>query len=91
MRSTTADLCLAQCCRAPDTRAGASDGGSATALLVHEMAAEVVTDGVQVLGGNGYMKDYGQEKRYRDARQVQSFLGAHGPKKLALLGSIPGD
>ncbi len=35
-----------------------------------ELACELVNDGVQLLGGNGYMKDYGQEKRYRDARQV---------------------
>lgn len=78
MRTTTADLCLAQYCRENGT-------GSAAVLLIHEMAAEVVTDGVQLLGGNGYTKDYGQEKRYRDARQVQSFLGTHAPKKLALI------
>lgn len=89
IRSTNADLLLAQCGRELDTGTGAAHHSRAAALLVHEMAAEVVTDGVQVLGGNGYTKDYGQEKRYRDARQVQCLLGAHSPKKIALLTSLP--
>jgi hypothetical protein len=31
------------------------------------------------------MKDYGQEKRHRDARQVQALLGLVPLKKLALV------
>ncbi len=33
------------------------------------------SDGVQLLGGNGYMKDYPQERRLRDARQLRCLLG----------------
>ena len=39
-------------------------------------------DGIQVLGGNGYMEDYGQEKRFRDARQAQTLLGLVPRRKL---------
>ena len=91
MRTTTADLLIAECCRQQDASAGTAHAGRATALLVHEMAADVVTDGVQVLGGNGYTKDYGQEKLYRDARQAQSLLGAHMSRKLTLLDSLTTD
>lgn len=46
--------------------------------LVHvaERAPEVCSDGIQLLGGNGYMKDYGQEKRLRDALQLQCLGGS---------------
>jgi len=48
---------------------------SAAQVLVGEMAAESTTFGVQILGGNGYMADFGQEKRMRDAKQVQGIFG----------------
>ncbi len=47
----------------------------ATALQVQEMATQATSDGIQLLGGYGYMKDYGQEKRFRDAQQIQVLLG----------------
>jgi alkylation response protein AidB-like acyl-CoA dehydrogenase len=49
---------------------------SATALARHATAAARAgtSDGVQVLGGNGYTKDYPQEGRMRDARQLRCML-----------------
>lgn len=64
---------------------GSSSYCISSALHVHEIACETVTDGVQILGGNGYMKDYGQEKRFRDARQVQALLGTVPMRKLGLI------
>lgn len=89
IKSQAAELCVTQTCMAIDENL--KDWGQisiASALHVHDLACEVVTDGVQVLGGYGYMKDYGQEKRYRDARQVQAILGAVPLKKLALIQEI---
>ncbi len=89
IKSMTAELCVTQTCKAIDENL--KDWGRisiASALHVHELACELVNDGVQVLGGNGYMKDYGQEKRYRDARQVQALLGSVPLKKLALIKEI---
>jgi len=89
IRSKAADMCVAETCQGIEAKI--QDWGvysAATSLIVHEMACEVVNDGVQLLGGNGYMKDYGQEKRYRDARQVQALLGLAPLKKLALIKEI---
>ena len=60
----------------------------AAAIHLSELACKLTTDGIQCLGGNGYMKDYGQEKRFRDAKHVQAFLGLAPMKKLALVKSI---
>ena len=89
IRSKAADMCVAETCQGIEAKI--NDWGIysiSTALIVHEMACEVVTDGVQILGGYGYMKDFGQEKRYRDARQVQALLGSVPIKKLALVDEI---
>lgn len=89
VKSRAAEMCVAETCQGIEARI--RDWGvysAATAIMVHELACEVVTDGVQALGGNGYMKDYGQEKRYRDARQVQALLGTAPLKKLALIREI---
>ncbi len=90
IKADVAAMCVAQACLASEQ--GGDDRGSAcisAALHIHELACEAVTDGVQVLGGNGYMKDYGQEKRYRDARMVQALLGSVPMKKLARIRCIP--
>jgi alkylation response protein AidB-like acyl-CoA dehydrogenase len=60
----------------------------AAALHLGELACELTTNGIQILGGNGYMKDYGQEKRFRDAKQVQSLLGMVPMRKLSLVGAL---
>ncbi len=91
VKADVADLCVAQACQALES--GARDRGRlavAAALHVHELCCEAVNDGVQVLGGNGYMKDYGQEKRYRDARQVQALLGISPMKKISIIRQIAG-
>jgi alkylation response protein AidB-like acyl-CoA dehydrogenase len=91
IKAHVAELCVAQACQAFEAdpkRWGLH--GLATELHVHEIACEVVTDGIQVLGGNGYMKDYGQEKRYRDARQVQALLGTAPLKKIGFTRELSG-
>jgi alkylation response protein AidB-like acyl-CoA dehydrogenase len=60
----------------------------AAALHLSELACKLTTDGIQCLGGNGYMKDYGQEKRFRDAKHVQAFLGLAPMKKLSMIRDI---
>ncbi len=58
------------------------------ALHTQRMAYEVTTDGVQLLGGNGYMKDYGQEKRFRDAEQLQALMGFAPLRRLKYIRRI---
>lgn len=54
--------------------------GATEALSLQELltmaVTRAVTDGVQVLGGYGYMREYGQEKRMRDAKQLQAVFGS---------------
>lgn len=76
------------CEAAEEEKPGWRAGSRSAALLVQEMACDVTTDGIQVLGGCGYMKDHGQEKRYRDAKQIQSLLGTSPIRKLAVIEAI---
>jgi alkylation response protein AidB-like acyl-CoA dehydrogenase len=74
----------------------AADGGrdgwqlccQAAAIHATELAARVTTDGIQVLGGFGYLKDFGQEKRFRDAQQVQALLGLAPMKKMDYIAAL---
>jgi butyryl-CoA dehydrogenase len=42
-----------------------------------DVAMEVTTEAVQVLGGYGYMKDYPVEKMMRDAKILQIYEGTN--------------
>jgi alkylation response protein AidB-like acyl-CoA dehydrogenase len=67
---------------------GWGDTSLAAAIHVGEMATRSATDGVQLFGGNGYTKDYPQEKRMRDARQAQCLLGMVPLKKIKYIAGI---
>jgi alkylation response protein AidB-like acyl-CoA dehydrogenase len=80
--------CRVQACRSLAYRAAAlldGDGGvgraSSLAAQAHGFcdgeAEKVCLDAVQVLGGYGYMKDYGVEKRLRDCKSLQGILGSY--------------
>ncbi|HNV47982.1 MAG TPA: acyl-CoA dehydrogenase family protein [Spirochaetota bacterium] len=60
----------------------------AAAIHVGELAVRATADGVQLFGGNGYTKDYPQEKRMRDARQAQCLLGMAPLRKMALVDRV---
>ncbi len=78
-----AEMIVARACQAVDGREkGWESCGRAAAVHVQAMAGELTTDGIQVMGGVGYMKDFGQEKRFRDARHIQSLLGMGPMKKI---------
>jgi alkylation response protein AidB-like acyl-CoA dehydrogenase len=81
--------CLYGIRNAWDTNSSNGDR-SALAAAIHlgELACSMASEGVQLLGGNGYMKDYGQEKRMRDARQARSLLGMSGLKKMKYIARI---
>ncbi|MBU2488032.1 MAG: acyl-CoA/acyl-ACP dehydrogenase [Proteobacteria bacterium] len=58
---------------------------AAVSLTACSLACEATTDGIQVLGGVGYMKEYGQEKRFRDAKQIQALLGLAPMRRIKYL------
>ena len=76
------------CSELENGTAGWEKTARAAAIHVAEMACRATVDGVQLLGGNGYMKDYGQEKRMRDAGQAQCLLGMAPVRKMDLIDII---
>jgi alkylation response protein AidB-like acyl-CoA dehydrogenase len=81
--------CLSGASTAFEGAADAEDGAAiAAALHISDMACGATSEGVQLLGGAGYMKDYGQEKRMRDANQARSLLGMIGVKKMKYIAKI---
>lgn len=88
-KADVAGMCVCQSClELEQKQSGYEPRICAAALHVSALACEATVDGVQILGGYGYMKDYGQEKRYRDARMVQALLGSVPMKKLAMIRRV---
>jgi len=86
VKADVAAMCVHQSCLELEQKKGSCEPHvSAAALHVAELACDATNDGIQILGGYGYMKDYGQEKRYRDARMVQALLGPVPFKKLDII------
>jgi alkylation response protein AidB-like acyl-CoA dehydrogenase len=83
------DMAVSSACSAMENKVAGWDLYAKTAALhVQDVACQVTTDGIQVLGGYGYMKDYGQEKRFRDAQQIKTLLGMAPLRKVDLLDQI---
>jgi len=57
----------------------------AAAIHVQSQACQVTSSGIQVLGGVGYMQDFPQEKRFRDAQHIQSLFGLAPLKKIRFI------
>ncbi len=53
-----------------------------------EMANQTAYNGIQVMGGNGYMKDYNMERYYRDARITNIYEGTSQLQVVAAIGGI---
>ncbi|MEM7190124.1 MAG: acyl-CoA dehydrogenase family protein [Pseudomonadota bacterium] len=53
-----------------------------------DIAMQVATDAVQVLGGNGYSKNYPAERYFRDAKVTQIYEGANQIQRLIISRSI---
>jgi alkylation response protein AidB-like acyl-CoA dehydrogenase len=67
------ELCRSAVERLPDGTA--EPAATELFLRAKERAARATCDGVQLLGGYGYMEDYGQERCMRDAKQAEYLLG----------------
>ena len=89
LKAKVADMLVEKAACAVDREeAGWRLASRAAAIQVNEMATEATTDGIQVLGGYGYMKDYGQEKRFRDAKQIQSLMGITPLRRLKFIQHV---
>ncbi len=52
-----------------------------------ELSNRVTYDGIQVMGGSGFMKDYNMERYYRDARITNIY---EGTSQLQVVGAVGG-
>ena len=81
-----ADMVVSEACRSIDSEEkGWEQKALAAAVHIQEAAVQATTDGVQALGGVGYMQDFGQEKRFRDAKHIQACFGLTPLKRIRLL------
>jgi alkylation response protein AidB-like acyl-CoA dehydrogenase len=53
-----------------------------------DMAMEVTTDAVQLLGGYGYLKDYPVERMMRDAKVTQIFEGSNQVQRVVIARNL---
>lgn len=91
LKTMVADMLVENAARAVDRgEPGWQQASRAAAIHVSDMATGATTDGVQSLGGYGYMKDYGQEKRFRDAKQIQSLMGITHLRRLHFIQRVAG-
>ncbi len=89
VKAKVAEMLVREAARAVDGKEpGWRLASRAAALQVQEEATELTCDGIQILGGNGYMQDYGQEKRFRDAKQLQSLMGMVPLRRLRYIRRI---
>ena len=65
------------------------DLSSAMAKLhASQVAMDVTTEAVQILGGNGYVKEYHVERMMRDAKITQIYEGTSEIQKVVISRSI---
>lgn len=57
---------------------------SVAKLTATDAAMRVTTDAVQVLGGNGYTRDYPVERLFRDAKVTQIFEGTNQIQRMVI-------
>jgi alkylation response protein AidB-like acyl-CoA dehydrogenase len=57
---------------------------SVAKLTASDAAMRVTTDAIQVLGGNGYTRDYPVERLFRDAKVTQIFEGTNQIQRLVI-------
>ena len=73
--------------RADDRRGRAGELTKASAmakLLCSDVAMEVTTEAVQILGGYGYIKEYPVERMMRDAKITQIYEGTNEIQRLVI-------
>ena len=64
--------------------------GSMAKLFAGDVAMEVTTDAIQVLGGYGFIKEYPVEKWFRDAKIYQIWEGTAEIQRLVISRAIAG-
>ena len=56
--------------------------------IASDAAVANATDAIQVLGGNGYMREYGVEKQLRDAELTQIYEGTYQIDRFEIMEAV---
>ncbi|MGW8634898.1 acyl-CoA dehydrogenase [Streptomyces sp. NPDC055793] len=65
--------------------------GAAAKCFASDVAMEVTTDAVQLLGGYGYTRDYPVERMMRDAKITQIYEGTNQVQRIVMARNLLGD
>jgi len=57
-------------------------------VYASDVAVEVATEAIQIMGGDGYMKGFGAEKCLRDAKLTQIYEGTNEINRLTIADEI---
>lgn len=75
-------------CRCADSHIFDPRLASAAKCFAADVGMQVTTDCVQIMGGNGYSREYPVEKRMRDAKIFQIFEGTNQIQRKIISGDI---
>ncbi len=89
LRTAAARELLYRACAMADRRdAGAAKYASMAKVFASDTAMAVTVEAVQVLGGNGYVRDYPVERMMRDAKITQIYEGTNEIQRLVIARSL---
>ncbi|MCP9987824.1 acyl-CoA dehydrogenase [Streptomyces sudanensis] len=63
--------------------------GAAAKCFASDIAMEITTDAVQLLGGYGYTRDYPVERMMRDAKITQIYEGTNQVQRIVMARNLP--
>ena len=75
---------------APDGKTFTSAEGSMSKLFAGETAVRVTEQAIQILGGNGYTREYPVERMHRDAAIYTIFEGTSEIQRLVIARTLSG-
>ncbi|MDX3593189.1 acyl-CoA dehydrogenase family protein [Streptomyces sp. ID03-2B] len=87
-------LTYAAAAKSERVTAGGGEGGltfqgAAAKCFASDVAMEVTTDAVQLLGGYGYTRDYPVERMMRDAKITQIYEGTNQVQRIVMARNLP--
>jgi len=74
-----------------DTRDELAKIGAMAKCLASDAAMEVTTNGIQLLGGYGYVKDFPMERFFRDAKVTQIYEGTNQVQRVVIARRLLAD
>jgi butyryl-CoA dehydrogenase len=80
-------LLIGEASRLKDLDVAYSKEAAQAKVFASEAAMWIATKGIQVLGGNGYVKEYPMERHFRDAKITEIYEGTSEIQRLVIAGN----